>query len=149
MTSRVEVRRDSPSTRLRGRQLPIAIEDGTYAKYENKRAEKSSCYFAEAARWVGVLKCGFWVPASPPRGGSGPSRSRLLAPFVRRYLGHWVIVSSCAFVVDRRALWRTVLVHTRRPGSRIHLKDPCVLYVSRCSRTYLNPTRGTRPWRVS
>ena len=124
MTSRVEVRRDSPSTRLRGRQLPIAIEDGTYAKYENKRAEKSSCYFAEAARWVGVLKCGFWVPASPPRGGIGAFRKPAPRPCCPSLF--WDTGLSCLVVrlswTDARS-WSTVLVNTHR------LEKPCIVKV--------------------
>ena len=122
MTSRVEVRRDSPSTRLRGRQLPIAIEDGTYAKYENKRAEKSSCYFAEAARWVGVLKCGFWVPASPPRGGGiGAFQKPAPRPLLSVI---WVTGLSCLVVRlswTDACSWSTVLVNTHRLGK------PCIL----------------------
>ena len=122
MTSRVEVRRDSPSTRLRGRQLPIVIEDGTYAKYENKRAEKSSCYFAEAARWVGVLKCGFWAPASPPEGGDRGLPEAGSSPLLSVVI--WVTGLSCLVVrlswTDARS-WSTVLVNTHRLGK------PCIL----------------------
>lgn len=137
MTSRVEVRRDSPSTRLRGRQLPIAIEDGTYAKYENKRAEKSSCYFAEAARWVGVLKCGFWVPASPPEGGIGAFQKPAPRPFCPSLF--WDTGLSCLVVrlswTDARS-WSTVLVNTHR------LEKPCIVKHSRQTVIAGEPFKG-------
>ena len=59
---------------------------------------------------------------APEGGGSGPSRSRLLAPFVRRYVGHWVIVSSCAFVVDRRPLVEHSSSKYTQAWEAVHLK---------------------------
>ena len=44
-------------------------------------------------------------PRIPPEGGgSGPPEAGSSPLFSVVLLGHWVIVSSCAFVVDRRPL---------------------------------------------
>ena len=50
-----------------------------------------------------------------PEAGSSP-------PFVRRYLGHWVIVSSCAFVVDRRPLVEHSSSKYTQAWEAVHLK---------------------------
>ena len=61
-------------------------------------------------------------PRIPPEGGDRGLPEASSSPLLFVILGHWVIVSSCAFVVDRRPLVEHSSSKYTQAWEAVHLK---------------------------